>query len=92
LSAVSQAVSNRFKDTEAAELADVWRFANLWERDASLALRRGDLSTIDGYDDHTRLTAGTSDQMEDASSLATMAAAEKPGWYRWMQAGDRICR
>ncbi len=30
------------KDTQAAELTDVWRFTNPWERDASLALRDGD--------------------------------------------------
>jgi conjugative relaxase-like TrwC/TraI family protein len=58
------------KDTEAAELTDVWRFTNHWERDASLALRRGDLTAIDAYDDHHRLTAGSSDTMEDAAYKA----------------------
>ncbi|MEV0283505.1 MobF family relaxase [Kribbella sp. NPDC050820] len=58
------------RDTDAAELSDVWRFANPWERDASLALRRGDLGAIDAYDDHHRLSAGPSDAMEDAAYKA----------------------
>ncbi|WP_166680327.1 MobF family relaxase [Kribbella sp. VKM Ac-2566] len=58
------------KDTEAAELTDVWRFTNPWERDASLALRAGDLTAIDAYDDHHRLTAGSSEEMEDAAYKA----------------------
>ncbi|MFG1626206.1 MobF family relaxase [Kribbella sp. NPDC049227] len=57
-------------DTNAAELSDVWRFTNHWERDASLALRRGDLTAIDQYDDHHRLTAGSSDDMETAAYKA----------------------
>jgi conjugative relaxase-like TrwC/TraI family protein len=57
-------------DTQAAELTDVWRFTNPWERDASLALRRGDLTAIDTYDDHHRLAAGSSESMEDAAYQA----------------------
>jgi hypothetical protein len=57
-------------DTQAAELSDVWRFAHPWEREATLALRRGDLTAIDAYDDHDRLTAGASDDMEDAAYKA----------------------
>ena len=58
------------RDTEAAELTDVWRFTNPWERDASLALRRGELTAIDMYDDYNRLTAGSSANMEDAAYKA----------------------
>lgn len=58
------------RDTEAAELTDVWRFTNPWERDASLALRRGDLTAIDAYDSHDRLTAGSSEEMEDTAYKA----------------------
>ncbi|WP_165556026.1 MobF family relaxase [Kribbella pittospori] len=58
------------RDTNAAELSDVWRFRNHWERDASLALRRGDTTAIDQYDDHNRLTAGSTDEMEDAAYRA----------------------
>ncbi|TCO37617.1 conjugative relaxase-like TrwC/TraI family protein [Kribbella antiqua] len=61
------------RDTQAAELSDVWRFTNPWERDASLALRRGDLAVIDQYDDHDRLTAGASDDMETAAYQAWRA-------------------
>nr|WP_272948567.1 MobF family relaxase [Kribbella sindirgiensis] len=61
------------KDTQAAELTDVWRFSNPWERDASLALRSGDLTAIDAYDNHSRLTAGSSDEMEDAAYKAWLA-------------------
>ncbi|MFI5696769.1 MobF family relaxase [Kribbella sp. NPDC051586] len=61
------------KDTEAAELTDVWRFTNPWERDASLALRRGELSAIDAYDNHDRLTSGSSDEMEEAAYKAWLA-------------------
>ncbi|MEV0284106.1 MobF family relaxase [Kribbella sp. NPDC050820] len=58
------------RDTEAAELTDVWRFTNPWERDAGLALRRGDLGAIDAYDNHDRLTAGSSAEMEDTAYKA----------------------
>ncbi|MER7243088.1 MobF family relaxase [Kribbella sp. NPDC000426] len=61
------------KDTEAAELTDVWRFTNPWEREASLALRAGDLTAVDLYDDHNRLSAGSSDEMEDAAYKAWLA-------------------
>jgi hypothetical protein len=63
------------KDTQAAELTDVWRFTDPWERDASLALRRGDVTAIDVYDDHNRLTAGSSEEMEDAAYKAWLADA-----------------
>lgn len=57
-------------DTEAAELSDVWRFSNPWEREASLALRTGSLDIIDTYADHDRLTTGSTDEMEDAAYRA----------------------
>ncbi|GAA2811764.1 hypothetical protein GCM10010522_31910 [Kribbella solani] len=59
--------------TQAAELTDVWRFTTTWERDASLALRHGDPSSIDVYDHHHRLTAGSTDAMEDAAYKAWLA-------------------
>jgi conjugative relaxase-like TrwC/TraI family protein len=52
------------KETEAASLREVWRFTNDWERDASLALRAGELGVIDAYEDHERLTAGTPEECE----------------------------
>jgi conjugative relaxase-like TrwC/TraI family protein len=50
----------------AIELDRVHRFANDWERDASLRLRRGDTEVLDIYDDHGRLHGGTRQQMERA--------------------------
>ncbi|MFC9689054.1 MobF family relaxase [Kribbella sp. NPDC056951] len=61
------------KDSNAAQLSDVWRFTSPWERDASLSLRAGHLSVIDTYEDHNRLTAGSSDEMEDAAYKAWLA-------------------
>ncbi|MGW6278438.1 MobF family relaxase [Kribbella sp. NPDC055071] len=60
-------------DTQAAELTDVWRFTHPWERDAGLALRRGDLTAIDAYEEHHRLSAGASDDMEVAAYKAWLA-------------------
>lgn len=58
------------RDTEAAELSDVWRFSNAWEREASLALRAGSLDVIDLYDEQNRLDAGSTDDMESAAYRA----------------------
>ena len=58
------------RDTEAAELTDVWRFSQRWEREASLALRSGDTGVIDIYDSQNRLVSGSSDAMEDAAYQA----------------------
>ena len=43
----------------AIELDQVHRFANEWEREASLRLRRGDVSVAEIYDVHDRLHGGT---------------------------------
>lgn len=51
----------------AIELDRVHRFANEWERDASLRLRRGDVEVADDYDAHGRLHGGTQTEMERAS-------------------------
>ena len=50
----------------AIELDRVQRFANGWEREASLRLRRGDANVLRVYDDHGRLHGGTRRQMEEA--------------------------
>jgi conjugative relaxase-like TrwC/TraI family protein len=50
----------------AIELDRVHRFANHWEREASLRLRGGDAEVLNIYDDHGRLHGGTSGQMEEA--------------------------
>ena len=46
------------------ELENVHRFTNDWERDASLRLRRGDVTAADDYDEHGRLHGGSAGQME----------------------------
>jgi conjugative relaxase-like TrwC/TraI family protein len=50
----------------ASELGRVHRFANTWEAEASLRLRRGDASVLELYDEHGRLGGGTRRQMEKA--------------------------
>jgi conjugative relaxase-like TrwC/TraI family protein len=50
----------------ATELGRVHRFANAWEAEASLHLRRGDVSVLELYDEHGRLAGGTRRQMEKA--------------------------
>ena len=48
----------------AIELDQVHRFANRWEREASLRLRNGDPDVLDEYDRHGRLHDGTRHDME----------------------------
>lgn len=63
--AFSLLVESRGDDV--AELTDVYRFVNEWERDASLALRRGDVEAIDAYARHGRLRQGATEQMVDTA-------------------------
>ncbi len=56
---------------------EVHRFANDWEREASLRLRRGDVSVAEVYDAHDRLHAGTIPEMERAA--ARLLARTAPG-------------
>ncbi len=60
-------------DNGAFELAEVHRFANEWERDASLRLRAGDTSVIPEYEDRGRLHGGTRDQMQAAAIRGWLA-------------------
>jgi ATP-dependent exoDNAse (exonuclease V) alpha subunit len=64
----------------AIELDEVHRFANEWEREASLRLRRGDVSVAEVYDAHDRLHAGTIAEMERAAARL---------WHELRQAGKR---
>jgi conjugative relaxase-like TrwC/TraI family protein len=48
----------RLLATDAAELASVHRFAEPWERDASLRLRAGDADVLAAYDDRGRISGG----------------------------------
>ncbi|MDR1189156.1 MAG: relaxase domain-containing protein [Bifidobacteriaceae bacterium] len=58
---------------DAPKLTDVHRFANEWEKFASLRLRRGESDVIDEYETHGRVTAGTLDSMIEAAYQAWMA-------------------
>jgi hypothetical protein len=64
----------------AIELDQVHRFEHEWEREASLRLRRGDVTVAEIYEAHHRLHAGTIPQME-------RAAARR--WYELREAGKR---
>ena len=65
----------------AIELDRVHRFANDWERDASLRLRRGDTEVLDLYDEHGRIHGGTRRQMEQAVVAA---------WWEARAGGDSV--
>ena len=65
----------------AIELDRVHRFDNDWERDASLRLRRGDVTVAEIYEAHGRLHGGTLDQMERASVAR---------WWERRQAGNKV--
>ena len=64
----------------AIELDRVHRFDNEWEREASLRLRRGDVTVAEVYEAHGRLHSGTLNQMERASVAA---------WWERRQAGNK---
>lgn len=46
-----------------AELDDVRRFTNTWEKSASLLLRRGREEAISAYDSHQRISSGTREEL-----------------------------
>ncbi|GAA3598509.1 MobF family relaxase [Kribbella ginsengisoli] len=75
------------QETNAAQLSEVWRFKNAWERDASLALRAGDLRVIDAYDNHDRLMHGGSDEVETAAYEA-WSSDQRSGRTSLLIAGD----
>lgn len=54
----------------APELIDVRRFNNDWEKSASLALRLGQASVIDTYDDQGRIVGGDYENILDAAYRA----------------------
>ncbi|MDR1188485.1 MAG: AAA family ATPase [Bifidobacteriaceae bacterium] len=54
----------------APELADVHRFANRWERLASLELRHGRPAAVGAYEKRGRVVGGDADQMADAAYAA----------------------
>jgi hypothetical protein len=54
-------------------LAEPIRFAEEWERAASLRLRNGDVSVLADYDEHGRIIGGEPEQMMDAAARAYVA-------------------
>ncbi|RLP69088.1 conjugal transfer protein [Mycetocola manganoxydans] len=53
--------------SDAPELVDVYRFAEEWEKGASLGLRHGDPESIELYVAHDRIREGSTDVMADAA-------------------------
>lgn len=51
--------------TDAPELTEIHRFANKWEKHASLALRRGEVEIISTYARQERIREGLTDEMLD---------------------------
>jgi conjugative relaxase-like TrwC/TraI family protein len=77
----------RDRGGSAAELTDVRRFVNPWEKTASVDLRGGSPDAIDEYQAHGRVTEGNRDQMLDALYGAWKADTEA-GKTSLMIAGD----
>ena len=77
----------RDRDGLAPELTDVRRFHHLWEKRASVELRRGSPDAIDAYQANERIADGDRDQMLDALYLAWKDDTES-GQTSLMIAGD----
>lgn len=56
--------------SDAPELADVHRFRNAWEKEASLDLRNGRTQALDAYGAHDRIIGGDAEAMADAAYSA----------------------
>ncbi|WAH97776.1 MobF family relaxase [Arthrobacter sp. MMS18-M83] len=52
-----------------SRLSTIWRFEHVWEREASLKLRRGDIAAITDYDQHQRIRHGAYLDMVDQAYL-----------------------
>jgi len=77
----------RDRDGLAPELTDVRRFNHLWEKRASVELRKGSPNAIDAYQANERIADGDRDQMLDALYLAWKDDIES-GHASLMIAGD----
>jgi conjugative relaxase-like TrwC/TraI family protein len=55
------------RDGDLARLVEVRRFMHEWEKEASLALREGDVAAIDAYESHGRILEGATEAMIDAA-------------------------
>jgi hypothetical protein len=56
------------------KLAEAVRFAQEWERTASLGLRRGDQEALENYDRHGRITGNEPDFALDQARAAYLGA------------------
>jgi hypothetical protein len=56
------------------QLAEPVRFTAAWERVASLRLRAGDASALDGYDQHGRIRGAPPDHVMDQAARAYLAS------------------
>ena len=56
----------RDRDGLAPELCDVRRFREVWEKQASVALRAGSEEAIDAYEAHGRISEGNREELLDA--------------------------
>ncbi|WP_329073535.1 MobF family relaxase [Amycolatopsis sp. NBC_01480] len=61
------------RDATPFELAQVWRFRNQWEQDASLKFRVGDAEALTAYEQHGRLRGGSKVEMGEAAVRGYMA-------------------
>jgi hypothetical protein len=52
------------------QLAEAVRFRAEWEQEASLGLRAGDVSALEAYDDHGRISGGDPDEAMEAARAA----------------------
>lgn len=59
--------------TDAPELTEIHRFSHEWEKEASLALSRGDVEVISTYARRHRIREGLTDQMLDSAYEAWRA-------------------
>lgn len=71
-----------FRRVDVPELREIHRFANEWEKEASLALSRGDVQVISTYARHKWIREGLTDEMVDvayddcAAGLASIFVTE----------------
>lgn len=61
------------RHADAPGLHQIHRFANEWEKEASLAMSRGDVQVISTYGRHKRIREGLTDEMVDAAYVAWRA-------------------
>ena len=71
------------------ELTDIRRFTSSWEKTASAQLRTGDISSIEAYEMHGRITEGTREELLDSIYKAWKSDRDS-GKTSLMIAGDSL--